>query len=85
MGLCELVNHLVMIDHIAVSGPVDGRVAEFVDHLHEHFVDPCVVRDGAYTLPREAGYSAEIKAETLAAWAWPNGTEWTRRRQAVPA
>mgnify|MGYP001394103281 CR=1 FL=1 len=56
-----------------------------VDHLHEHFVDPCVVRDGAYTLPREPGYSAEIKAETLAAWAWPNGTEWTRRRQAVPA
>ncbi|RQW70390.1 L-fuconate dehydratase [Halomonas sp. YLB-10] len=85
VGLCELVNHLVMIDHIAVSGPVDGRVAEFVDHLHEHFVDPCVVRDGAYTLPREPGYSAEIKAETLAAWAWPNGTEWTRRRQAVPA
>ncbi|MBS8270349.1 L-fuconate dehydratase [Halomonas litopenaei] len=85
VGLCELVNHLVMIDHIAVSGPVDGRVAEFVDHLHEHFVDPCVVQDGAYTLPREPGYSAEIKAETLAAWAWPNGTEWTRRRQAVPA
>ncbi|MBY6110907.1 fuconate dehydratase [Halomonas litopenaei] len=85
VGLCELVNHLVMIDHIAVSGPVEGRVAEFVDHLHEHFVDPCVVRDGAYTLPREPGYSAEIKAETLAAWAWPNGTEWTRRRQAVPA
>ncbi|WP_348827274.1 L-fuconate dehydratase [Halomonas sp. RT37] len=85
VGLCELVNHLVMIDHVAVSGPVDGRVAEFVDHLHEHFVDPCVVRDGAYTLPREPGYSAEIKAETLAAWAWPNGTEWTRRRQAVPA
>ncbi|MEQ5854968.1 L-fuconate dehydratase [Halomonas sp. EF61] len=85
VGLCELVNHLVMIDHIAVSGPVEGRVAEFVDHLHEHFVDPCVVRDGAYTLPREPGYSSEIKAETLAAWAWPNGTEWTRRRQAVPA
>ncbi|MBY5924927.1 MULTISPECIES: L-fuconate dehydratase [unclassified Halomonas] len=85
VGLCELVNHLVMIDHIAVSGAVEGRVAEFVDHLHEHFVDPCVVRNGAYTLPREPGYSAEIKAETLAAWAWPNGTEWTRRRQAVPA
>ncbi len=85
VGLCELVNHLVMIDHIAVSGPVDGRVAEFVDHLHEHFVDPCVVRDGAYTLPREPGYSAEIKAETLAAWAWPTGPGRTRRRQAAPA
>lgn len=85
VGLCELVNHLVMIDHIAVSGPVEGRVAEFVDHLHEHFVDPCHVRNGAYTLPSHPGYSAEIKAETLAAWAWPDGAEWVRRRQAVPA
>ncbi|WP_275286604.1 L-fuconate dehydratase [Halomonas elongata] len=80
VGLCELVNHLVMIDYIAVSGQVEGRVAEFVDHLHEHFVDPCVVKDGAYTLPKAPGYSAEIKAESLDAWSWPDGTEWTRRR-----
>lgn len=83
VGLCELVNHLVMIDHIAVSGPVEGRVAEFVDHLHEHFVDPCHVSNGAYTLPSRPGYSAEIKAETLAAWAWPDGTEWVKRQRAV--
>lgn len=85
VGLCELVNHLVMIDYIAVSGPVEGRVAEFVDHLHEHFVDPSVVRDGAYTLPQAPGYSSEIRAESLAAWAWPHGTEWVRRTQEAPA
>lgn len=83
VGLCELVNHLVMIDHIAVSGPVQGRVAEYVDHLHEHFVDPCLVADGAYTLPEAPGYSAEIKAESIAAWAWPEGTEWRRRSSAA--
>lgn len=81
VGLCELVNHLVMIDYIAVSGPVEGRVAEFVDHLHEHFVDPSIVREGAYTLPEAPGYSAEIKQETIAQWAWPEGSEWLRRRK----
>lgn len=85
VGLCELVNHLVMIDYIAVSGPVEGRVAEFVDHLHEHFVDPCIVKDGAYTLPEAPGYSAEMKAESLTAWAWPHGAEWQRRRQDAEA
>ena len=79
VGLCELVNHLVVIDHVAVSGPVEGRVTEFVDHLHEHFADPCVVRDGAYTLPRAPGYSSEIRPESLAAWSWPHGSEWVRR------
>src|SRR5699024_8269347 len=80
VGLCELVNHLVMFDYVAVSGPVDGRVAEFVDHLHEHFVNPSVVRDGAYTLPEAPGYSAEIKNESLQAWSWPDGEEWIKRR-----
>lgn len=79
VGLCELVNHLIMIDYVAVSGHVDGRVAEFVDHLHEHFVDPCIVSDGVYTLPEAPGYSAEMKPESLAAWAWPDGEEWRRR------
>ncbi|MGP9797579.1 enolase C-terminal domain-like protein [Halomonas sp. 86] len=80
VGLCELVSHLVMIDYVAVSGPMEGRVAEYVDHLHEHFVDPCRVKDGAYLLPAAPGYSAEIKAESLASWAWPNGAEWKKRR-----
>lgn len=85
VGLCELVNHLVMIDYVAVSGPVEGRVAEFVDHLHEHFVDPCTVKDGAYTLPEAPGYSAEMKEESLVAWSWPDGSEWVRRRDAAAA
>jgi len=81
VGLCELVSHLVMIDYVAVSGPMEGRVAEYVDHLHEHFVDPCIVSKGAYMLPEAPGYSAEIKAESLARWAWPEGTEWAKRRE----
>lgn len=85
VGLCELVNHLVMIDYIAVSGPMEGRVAEYVDHLHEHFVDPCIVKAGAYTLPDSPGYSAEIKAESLSAWMWPEGEEWVKRRQGKTA
>lgn len=81
VGLCELVNHLVMIDYIAVSGELEGRVAEFVDHLHEHFVDPCEVRNGAYTLPEAPGYSAEITPEALQQWAWPDGPQWQLRHQ----
>ena len=79
VGLCELVNHLVMIDFIAISGSTDDRVAEYVDHLHEHFVTPCIVRDAAYTLPSQPGYSAEIKAESLATYAFPDGSYWSQR------
>ncbi|MBB4932319.1 L-fuconate dehydratase [Lipingzhangella halophila] len=85
VGLCELVSHLVMVDHIAVSGHVEGRVAEYVDHLHEHFADPCVVRDGAYMLPTAPGYSAEMKPQSLASWEWPDGAEWKRRRAGASA
>ena len=63
VGLCELVQHLSIFDYVAVSGSLEGRVTEFVDHLHEHFVEPCVVRGGAYVLPTAAGYSAEISEQ----------------------
>ena len=79
VGLCELVNHLVMIDYIAISGSTDDRVAEFVDHLHEHFVTPCAVRDAAYTLPQQPGYSAEMKPESLETFAFPGGSYWSAR------
>lgn len=82
VGLCELVNHLVMIDKLIVAGTSEGRVAEFVDHLHEHFVDPCVVRAGAYTLPSAPGYSAELTPETLAEFSYPDGSYWARARTA---
>ena len=40
VGLCEMVRHLSVLDHVAVSGRLDGRFIEYVDHLHEHFLDP---------------------------------------------
>ena len=55
VGLCELVQHLSIFDYVAVSGSLENRVTEYVDHLHEHFVDPCVVVDGHYVLPERAG------------------------------
>ena len=76
VGLCELVQHLSIFDFVAVSGDLTGRVTEFVDHLHEHFVDPCTVRDGAYVLPASPGYSAEIREETLAEYSFPSGGYW---------
>lgn len=65
VGLCEYVQHLSMIDYVAISGEKDSKRIEFVDHLHEHFIDPCVVEDGAYQAPKAAGFSIEIKPETL--------------------
>jgi L-fuconate dehydratase len=79
VGLCELVQHLSVFDFVAVSGSLDGRVTEFVDHLHEHFVDPCVVRDGAYVLPEQPGYSARMHAASLAKYAFPDGAYWAGR------
>lgn len=65
VGLCEYVQHLSMIDYVAVSGAKDGRVIEYVDHLHEHFLEPCVIRDAAYMPPAAPGFSIEMKPETL--------------------
>ncbi|WP_170755797.1 L-fuconate dehydratase [Ruegeria lacuscaerulensis] len=65
VGLCEYVQHMSMIDYIAISGEKDSKRIEYVDHLHEHFVDPCVVRNGAYMAPEKPGFSIEIKPETI--------------------
>jgi L-fuconate dehydratase len=67
VGLCEYVQHLSMIDYIAVSGTKEGRVIEYVDHLHEHFVQPCVIRNAAYMPPVGPGFSIEMKPESIAA------------------
>ncbi len=66
VGLCEYVQHLSMIDYIAVSGTMEGRVAEYVDHLHEHFKNPCVVRQAAYMPPESPGFSIEICPDSKA-------------------
>ncbi|HVI98427.1 MAG TPA: L-fuconate dehydratase [Sphingomonas sp.] len=71
VGLCEYVQHLAMIDYLCFAGTKEGRVAEYIDHLHEHFVEPCVVENAAYRAPQAPGFSIEMKPETLADYAWP--------------
>ncbi|NKI61321.1 L-fuconate dehydratase [Labrenzia sp. PO1] len=65
VGLCEYVQHLSMIDFVAVSGTREGRVIEYVDHLHEHFVDPCTIRNAAYMPPQMPGFSVEMKPASI--------------------
>jgi L-fuconate dehydratase len=76
VGLCELVQHLAIVDYVAISGSLDGRMIEFVDHLHEHFVDPVVIRDARYVVPTRPGYSAEMHPSSLARFRFPDGDEW---------
>jgi L-fuconate dehydratase len=79
VGLCEFVQHVSMIDYACVSGSMDGRVCEFVDHLHEHFVEPCRIVNARYHAPMRPGYSTEMHASTLERFAYPNGPEWAAR------
>jgi len=66
VGLCEYVQHLSMIDYLCIAGTREGRVIEFVDHLHEHFIDPCVIENAAYMPPKLPGFSIEMKPQSLA-------------------
>lgn len=76
VGLCEYVQHLSLFDYIAVSGSLDGRIAEFVDHLHEHFLDPVVIKNGRYMPPTAPGYSITMRPASLDAHEFPNGPVW---------
>jgi L-fuconate dehydratase len=76
VGLCELVQHLAMFDFVAVSGTTEDRVIEYVDHLHEHFVDPVRIRAGRYLAPTRPGMSAEIRQPSLATHRFPDGPAW---------
>jgi L-fuconate dehydratase len=76
VGLCEYVQHLAIFDYIAVGASLENRVCEYVDHLHEHFVEPAVVATGRYRAPRAPGYSAQMREESLAAFAFPGGSAW---------
>ena len=76
VGLCELVQHLSMFDFVAVSGTTEGRVIEYVDHLHEHFVDPVVIRDGCYSAPEYAGFGATMTTDSISRFTFPDGPEW---------
>jgi len=80
VGLCEYVQHISIFDYIAISADLEGRVCEYVDHLHEHFVDPCVVRNARYVAPSHPGYSITMKPESLDAYEFPAGRVWRELR-----
>ena len=65
VGLCEYVQHLSMIDYLCFSATNEGRVTEYVDHLHEHFIEPCDIQNAAYMPPKLPGFSIEMKPESL--------------------
>ena len=80
VGLCELVQHLSMFDYLALSGTTENRVIEYVDHLHQHFTEPVVIRDGHYAAPLAPGFSAAMRAESMAEYRYPDGTFWVADR-----
>jgi L-fuconate dehydratase len=81
VGLCEYAQHVSMFDYLAVGASLDGRVCEFVDHLHEHFVDPVSVVGGRYLAPASPGYSIEIRPESLSEFVFPDGPVWWQEQQ----
>ena len=76
VGLCEYVQHLSMFDFVCVSASMEDRIVEYVDHLHEHFLDPVVIRAGRYMPPSAPGYSITMRAESLDEYAYPDGAAW---------
>jgi L-fuconate dehydratase len=76
VGLCELVQHLAIFDYLRVGTSLEGRMIEYVDHLHEHFTDPVRTREGRYLVPEKPGYSAEMKASSIAEYSFPDGPVW---------
>jgi len=76
VGLCEYVQHLSMFDYIAVTGTTEDRMIEYVDHLHEHFHDPVVMKNGHYMPPQAPGYSITMKEESLEEHEFPHGSAW---------
>jgi L-fuconate dehydratase len=79
VGLCEIVQHLSMFDYVALSGTTQGRVIEWIDHLHEHFVTPAAVAGGRYLTPRQPGASTQLRAESVEEFSFPSGPAWAGR------
>jgi L-fuconate dehydratase len=65
VGLCELVQHVSMIDFIAVSGDWTDAMTEHAGHLHEHFVHPITMDRGRYRAPLAPGFSSEMKGDSV--------------------
>ena len=76
IGLCEMVQHLAYFDYVCVSMTTEGRIVEYVDHLHEHFVTPVTVRGACYFPPAAPGYSTEMREDSLAHHLYPDGPVW---------
>lgn len=76
VGLCEYVQHLSLFDFLCVGASLENRLLEYVDHLHEHFVDPVVMRNGRYMPPTAAGYSIAMRPESLTEFEFPQGRAW---------
>ena len=76
VGLCEMVQHLAMFDAVAVTGHHPGRIVEFVDHLHEHFVVPTDIQNGNYMAPLSPGAGAEINQSSIDEFKFPSGSYW---------
>jgi L-fuconate dehydratase len=88
VGLCEMVQHLAMFDYVALSGTQEDRYIEFVDHLHEHFEVPAVVRGGRYFAPTGPGAGAQMRGASVEKFTYPGGTAWisgsSPAREATP-
>ncbi|HJS57294.1 MAG TPA: enolase C-terminal domain-like protein [Vicinamibacteria bacterium] len=76
VGLCEYVQHISLFDYICVGASLEDRVLEYVDHLHEHFLDPVRVRGGRYLVPEAPGYSVAMRPESLDEYEYPGGKAW---------
>jgi L-fuconate dehydratase len=86
VGLCEVIQHLSYFDYIVVGRSLDGRMLEYIDHLHEHFRAPVQVTGGRYRIPTTPGAGAELHPESVRTWLFPDGPGWKdlRERELVP-
>ena len=80
VGLCELVQHLAIVDYVCISGTMEGRLLEYVDNLHEHFTSPVRVVRGRYRLPSDPGFGVRMRPESLATFRYPDGAYWRDAR-----
>jgi L-fuconate dehydratase len=85
VGLCEYVQHLAIFDYLCVSASLENRILEYVDHLHEHFLHPVVIRDGRYMPPSAPGYSITMRPESVRTFTYPDGPAWSNRQEAAAA
>jgi L-fuconate dehydratase len=77
VGLCEMVQHLSMFDLLSVSGSLDGRMIEYIDHLHEHFAEPARIVDGRYAAPQASGIGARMHVASIEEYRFPDGRAWS--------